>query len=116
MRKYSYFIWLIVVLSCNTTKIDSAVQQALLIGKWRLINKNQINYPTLEFTNGGAVFNSFADTIYGFSYKLKRNDLILDDGINLKMHNKIYKLTADSLIFQNLLEHKTVQKYVRQTL
>lgn len=113
--KKSFLLYssLILLCSCMTSKTNQNDWDKL-IGKWRLTVKYQTNYPTIQFTKGGAVFNSLADTIYGFSCTLKKKDLILFDGINPETHNRIIKLTQDSLIFENLLEHKTPQAYVRE--
>ena len=106
---------LLLLYSCVTSKTNQNDWNELIEGNWRLTVKYQTNYPTIQFTKGGAVFNSLADTIYGFSCTLKRKDLILFDGINPKTHNRIIKLTQDSLIFENLLEHKTPQVYIRES-
>lgn len=105
---------LILLFSCVTNKTTKNDWNKL-IGIGRLTVKYQTNYPTIQFTKDGAVFNSLADTIYGFSCTLKKKDLILFDGINPETHNKIIKLTQDSLIFANLLEHKTSQVYIRDS-
>lgn len=100
--------------SCKTTKIGYSQWNKSIQGKWELKVKSQVNYPEVEFTKGGAVFNSLADTIYGFACKMKNNYLILDDGEKHVTRNKIIKLTTDTLIFANLLEHSTPQPYIKK--
>lgn len=115
--KKNFFLYgsLILLYSCITSKTNQNDWNKLIEGSWKLTVKYQTNYPTIQFTKGGVVFNSLVDTIYGFSCTLKRKDLILFDGINPGTHNKIIKLTQDSLIFENLLEHKTLQVYIRES-
>jgi hypothetical protein len=114
-KKFFLSSSVILLFSCTSSKINNNDWNSLIEGRWRLTIKYQTNYPTIEFTKGGAVFNSLADTIYGFSCTLKKSDLILFDGVNPKKHNRIIKLTKDSLIFENLLEYKTPQVYIRES-
>jgi len=114
MMKIIFYISLSFLLSCASQKKSSKVQASYIVGSWRLITPTDYNYPTIKFTRGGAVFNSLADTIYGFSFTIRGNSLILNNGYKIYKNNKILKLTPDSLIFKSLLEKKTPQVYVRQ--
>src|SRR5580765_3547723 len=117
MKKYiSYFFifFIFFMCSCSTSKKNYKPWSKLIEGEWKLVEpSDQVNYPTIEFIKKDATFNSFADTIFYYSYKLKENDLILNDGINSKRHNKIIQLTQDSLIFETLLKKPTHQVYLR---
>jgi len=114
MKKYIFLATICFVCSCKPSQINYSEWNNLIEGSWKLTEEYQTNYPRITFTKGGAVFNSLADTIYGFSCTIKSKNLILFDGINPKTHNKIIKLTQDSLIFETLLENLTPQRYIRE--
>ena len=114
MKKIIILITVCFVCSCKTSQVNYTDWNKLIEGSWKLTAKYQVNYPRIIFTEKGAVFNSLADTIYGFSCTIKKNNLILFDGVKSKTSNKILKLTEDSLVFETLLENPTPQRYVRE--
>jgi hypothetical protein len=112
-NKVILYLFLSLLYSCGSSKKNYKDWNQSIEGKWKLTVGYQVNYPKIEFTKGGAVFYSLADTVYGFSCRMIKSDLILFDGINPETHNRIKKLTQDSLVFENLLEHKSPQVYIR---
>ncbi len=102
--------------SCKSVNMNQTNVVKSIYGKWRLItNTPTLNYPGISFEEDKtAVFSSFGDTIYYFAYKLKGDDLILVDGKKKLSHNVIAKLSPDSLVFKNLLEHLTQQVYIKE--
>ena len=112
MNKLLLFLGLIVFFSCGTAQKFSEWNN-LLKGKWRLAVDDQVDYPFIRFDSGGlAVFNSLADTIYGFRYELKNNNLTLYNS-RFNKTNKIILLNKDSLVFKSLLELDSLQTYIR---
>jgi hypothetical protein len=96
--------------ACQT----KVITEDRLIATWVLVD-DQIDYPVLDFNKSGAAkFWSRSDTIYYFSYQVDDNCLILNDGVNpISDCNKIIKLTKNTLVFENLLEHDKKQHYRR---
>jgi hypothetical protein len=118
MTKGMIFILLYISLCCcKSTTTYKEVAFKSIKGSWILITESPtLNYPGIAFRdNNSAVFSSFGDTIYYFKYALKMNDLILEDGEKKISHNIIAKLTYDTLVFKNLLEHRTAQVYIRDS-
>ena len=101
--------------SCGaSTRVKYHNWNNLIKGEWKLAVLDQVNYPIISFgKNKEATFNSLADTIYYYSYSIRKDELILSDGTNGKKYNKILELTQDSLIFETLLEKNFSQHYVR---
>ena len=114
MKKIAFLITICFICSCKTSQLNYTDWNKLLEGSWKLTTKYQVNYPRISFTERGAVFNSLADTIYGFSFEFNKNDLLLRNQYQVEKHNKILKLTQDSLVFETLLENTTPQRYVRE--
>lgn len=86
----------------------------LIIGKW-LLTTTEFDYPVIEFEKGNiALFSSTGDTLYSYAYHLNKDTLILQNGNESVIKNKILKLTPDSLLFSNLLVHKELQLYLRK--
>ena len=112
---YLCILLYIISVSCGvSSQVKYTNWNKLIEGEWKLVELDQVNYPTIEFNKKqGATFNSADDTIYYYSYKLKKDDLILNDGTNADEHAKILKLTRDSLIFETLLLKTYLQRYVR---
>ena len=108
-----YIFTCLICTACSISKNSHKGWNTLIEGKWKLTIRMQVNYPTIKFIHGGAIFNSLEDTIYGFRCWINKRDLILMVR-GQETHTKIIKLTKDSLIFGNLLEHKTPQVYIRR--
>ena len=107
--------YILLLLSCNSSK--NIIGKRLIEGKWVWLSpRNTMNYPGLEFRKGGyATFESFGDTVYTFKYHFKKNDLqIVNINGDKIYHNKILKLTSDSLIFENLIELEGKQIYYKE--
>jgi hypothetical protein len=86
----------------------------LIEGKWQVTTKHQSEYPTIQFSRGGALFKDSKDSISVFACKMKNNNLILKGAHKTYKHNIILTLTKDSLIFHTLLENTTLQVYLRK--
>ncbi len=82
----------------------------MILGTWHL-TANQINYPTITFSNGDATLTSKGDTIYRYKYYLQNNDIIFVDVYNNKFKSHIKKISKDTLIFNSLLANKSIQVY-----
>lgn len=107
------FIIIAVLLSCNTTKKIEG-RSDTIIGRWCLLNPNQLNYPTLTFgMDSIAIFSSKMDTVYSFKYFVEGNYLNLVQPSTKVNRDRILKLTSDSLILETLLEHKIKQVYYK---
>ena len=113
--KIIYSLVICFFLSCVPSKKGNQTSSKLLEGKWKHTDPYEIIYPGIEFYNNGeARFSTSADTILYYWYQLKKSDLILRDG-TVDTHNKILKLTKDSLIFETLWWHTGTQTYIRVT-
>lgn len=100
--------------SCTPSKNSQQNLSYLLTGKWEHSNPDEILFPEIEFRNyGEAKFNSRADTILFYEYRIKKSYLFLKDRNNVETNNKILKLTKDTLIFETLVLHNGIQVYVR---
>lgn len=107
------FIIIAILLSCNTTKKIKGGSDTI-IGRWCLLNSNQLNYPTLTFgADSIAIFSSKMDTVYSFKYFVQGNYLNLVQPSTRVNKDRILKLTSDSLILETLLEHKINQVYYK---
>lgn len=113
MKVVVFFLAVIMIMSCAIAKPASKGISNELIGRWCL-TKNQTNYPTLVFEHDSlAVFESRADTVYGFKYYVIDRSLYLIQPTGKIEQNKILTFTKDSLSFESLLENKAVQMYYR---
>jgi hypothetical protein len=101
--------------NCKSVKLYQSADAESIYGNWSLrTNTPALNYPGITFyKDKSAVFSSFGDTIYYFGFELKGGILILVDGKKKLSHNVIAKLSPDSLIFKNLLEHINPQVYIK---
>jgi hypothetical protein len=108
-----YLLILIICYACISQKKNrKGIQEPDLIGTWCLTTK-QINYPSISFKKDSiAIFTSLGDTIYSFKYYMNNKNLYLVND-NRLTENKILKLTRDSLVFENLVEHNIRQIYYR---
>ena len=89
------------------------ISKERLYGEWVLKRgEKQINYPYIEFFyNDSAVFHSRADTIYEFTFFIKKDSLYLVDIYGKKYVNKIMKLNDRSVIFEGLADVTKTQVY-----
>ena len=123
MRIYCILLSL-VLLSCQQIekhKVNQAEKidppnftQADLLGTW-LLNKEQVNYPTLDFyPDSTAIFGSYCDTIYRFTYKTLGDTLVLKDLNDNVRYNRIKIINDSVLVFYNLIDLNEEQVYRRR--
>lgn len=84
-------------------------------GSWKSANGCGQSYTTLNFADSTAIFDTMADTIHRFSYKLDEtcSTLWLTDSFGEKRSAIILKSTKDSLVFASLWNLDTVQRFSR---
>ena len=115
MKRSIFYAIILFLYSCGISQKTQQQLKEKIIGNWNTVQPSQTFYYNLEFNKNGAVFYTTGDTIMYYAYEFKRkNFLLLRDRNSQKAHNKIIKLTQDSLIFENFLEYKTPQVYVRK--
>jgi hypothetical protein len=54
------------------------------------------------------------DTLYRYKYYIDKSELILKDLEGKIINNKILKLDGDSLVFEELVDNKQIQRYIRK--
>lgn len=101
--------------SCGVSNKSTKNWDRLIEGTWGIKMLTPILYERIELNKGGAVIYTTGDTIYMFAFELKKNDLLLRDRYGIETHNKIIKLTKDTLIFATFLEETMPQVYIRET-
>ena len=104
----------ILFVSCTLKKNHNiTISKERLYGEWVLKRgEKQVNYPYIEFFyNDSAVFHSRADTIYEFTFFIKKDSLYLVDIYGKKYVNKIMKLNDRSVIFEGLADVTKTQVY-----
>jgi hypothetical protein len=113
LNKHSMLLsifWLL--LACHHQKRINDLGNEI-IGTWCLVS-NQINYPRIKFNADKlATFDSRIDTVYFFAYSINKASLKLVERDSTISENRILLLTKDSLIFETLREHKSLQVYYR---
>ena len=92
-------------------------EYSLLNGKWKLVyespEKNDyISILKFDDAKRWLTVGTYADTILGYRYRLKKNILLLVSESNTTK-NKIILLTKDSLVFSNFLRMNTKQVFLR---
>lgn len=88
------------------------IKKGDLIGTWHL-SKDEINYPTITFKEVRVNLTSRGDTFYVYEYHLQGENLIFVDILGNKFKNHITFLNRDSLIFETLLQNKSIQVYTK---
>jgi hypothetical protein len=85
-------------------------------GKWLTADNPQLAYLSLDFTDSTVVFDTRGDTILRFSYRLDRQEgaVVLTDMYNRTVSSRVLKATTDSLIFANLWDLQTPQRFVKK--
>jgi hypothetical protein len=112
MNNFSYFLSILLLSSCSSNAVD-VVEHASVTGKWENANQTAVFYRTLAFSDSSAVFTSRGDTIYRFKYYIDQpsHTLWLTDVFNKRLSAKIIKSDRDSLVFNNLWELNTKQRF-----
>jgi hypothetical protein len=114
MKKSIFYTAIFLLCSCGLTKKSQEILNKNIQGFWNVQKHSNTFYYGLEFDSSGANFYTTGDTILRFVYEFKRKNLLtLRDQDGIETSNKIIKLTQDSLIFENLLENKSPQIYIR---
>lgn len=100
-------------LSFQSCAVNKETDESLS-GRWCLIDKTQLNYPTINFGRDSiAIFSSKMDTVYYFKYYKKNNYLCLVQPNGNIIKERILYFNEDSLTFKSLLENSKLQEYIR---
>ena len=85
-------------------------------GKWLTADNLQRAYLSLDFADSTVVFDTRGDTILRFSYRLDRQAgaVVLTDIYNRTVSCRVLKATDDSLIFANLWDLPTPQRFAKE--
>jgi len=104
----------ILLFSCQSIKFSANEN---IEGNWCLVQKtklNELNYGKINFSDKVITLSSRADTIYSYKYLILKNDLMIISYPNKDtIHNKIQKITKDSLILSSLIEKHNKQVYYK---
>lgn len=95
-------------------KHNIIVSEDMLYGEWELVEKEQVNYPNIEFLkDSSAVLYSQADTIYRFTFFLRNDSLVLVDINGNKHVNKICELNDKTVVLDGIADVHEKQTYKR---
>lgn len=115
IRPYCFCLFFssLVLLGCASTPQDQPIS---VKGKWKTVDDPQLAYLSLDFTDSTAVFGVRGDTILRFTYRLdsQAQAVVLTDGLKRTVTCRILKATTDSLVFANLWDLPSLQRFVKQ--
>ena len=95
-------------------KHNIIVSEDMLYGEWELVEKEQVNYPNIEFLkDSSAVLHSQADTIYRFTFFIRNDSLVLVDINGNKHVNKICELNDKTVLLDGIADVHEKQTYKR---
>ena len=95
-------------------KHNIIVSEDMLYGEWELVEKEQVNYPNIEFLkDSSAVLYSQADTIYRFTFFIRNDSLVLVDFNGNKHVNKICELNDKTVVLDGIADVHERQTYKR---
>ena len=95
-------------------KHNIIVSEDMLYGEWELVEKEQVNYPNIEFLkDSSAVLHSQADTIYRFTFFIRNDSLVLVDINGNKHVNKICELNDKTVVLDGITDVHEKQTYKR---
>lgn len=95
-------------------KHNIIVSEDMLYGEWELVEKEQVNYPNIEFLkDSSAVLYSQADTIYRFTFFIRNDSLVLVDINGYKHVNKICELNDKTVVLDGIADVHEKQTYKR---
>ena len=95
-------------------KHNIIVSEDMLYGEWELVEKEQVNYPNIEFLkDSSAVLHSQADTIYRFTFFIRNDTLVLVDINGNKHVNKICELNDKTVVLDGIADVHEKQTYKR---
>lgn len=95
-------------------KHNIIVSEDMLYGEWELVEKEQVNYPNIEFLkDSSAVLHSQADTIYRFTFFIRNDSLVLVDINGNKHVNKICELNDETIVLDGIADVHEKQTYKR---
>ena len=95
-------------------KHNIIVSEDMLYGEWELVEKEQVNYPNIEFLkDSSAVLHSQADTIYRFIFFIRNDSLVLVDINGNKHVNKICELNDKTVVLDGIADVHEKQTYKR---
>ena len=95
-------------------KHNIIVSEDMLYGEWELVEKEQVNYPNIEFLkDSSAVRHSQADTIYRFTFFIRNDSLVLVDINGNKHVNKICELNDKTVVLDGIADVHEKQTYKR---
>ncbi len=108
-------IYSIILIACFifSNANGQKIKKSDLLGMWYL-SKNQVNYPTINFSEKSAILTSIGDTVYSYHYSIEGRDLVLVDMFKHKFKNPIKKIGKDTLIFERLLNNRSIQVYIKK--
>lgn len=93
-------------------KHNIIVSEDMLYGEWELVEKEQVNYPNIEFLkDSSAVLYSQADTIYRFTFFIRNDSLVLVDINGNKHVNKICELNDKTVVLDGIADVHEKQTY-----
>jgi len=109
MQRIFFLTLICIICSCRGAYDAHSDWDNLIKGKWLLVSDSLSR--GMYIKQNEVVISSPFDTLFVYGYRLKNADFLLIDGNGMRTHNKILKLTKDSLVFEALLKEIKPQKY-----
>ena len=85
-------------------------------GKWKTADAPPMAYLSVDLADSTVVFAVLGDTIFRFAYHIDRKAqaVVLTDLRQRTVSCRVLKATADSLVFANLWDLPTPQRFVKE--
>jgi hypothetical protein len=84
-------------------------------GTWKTADDQRLAYIQLDFADSTALFHVLGDTVLRFTYHLDQptRAVVLTNGLNRTVSCQVLRANADSLVFANLWDLPTPQRFAR---
>lgn len=105
----------VLLLSCSNPSKNNTISEKYIYGEWNLESgEKQVNYPCIIFHNDSSVeLFSRADTVYYFTFFIRKDTLYTSDIYGKQYKNKIIELKKNTLVLKNIIDIYQKQKYTR---
>jgi hypothetical protein len=107
------FCGILVLVGCSSSP---AYPPLSVKGKWYTADDLRLAYRSLYFGDSTAVIDNQSDTVLNFTYRLdpQARAVLLTDMRKRTVSCRVLRATTDSLIFANLWDLSTPQRFVKE--
>jgi hypothetical protein len=109
---FRFFCSSLLLLSCSSRPAPSLLS---VKGSWKTADDQRMAYIQLDFADSTALFHVLGDTVLRFTYHLDQptRAVVLTNGLNRTVSCQVLRANADSLVFANLWDLPTPQRFAR---